>query len=303
MVHGHNGCILSKFYIKPQRRQHRWCRHNVVSYRNSTSNHNVANTPIARFLVVSYRNSTSNHNNASLLAVRLIVVSYRNSTSNHNDSPIAVILQSVVSYRNSTSNHNWSRAESARTALYLIEILHQTTTKTFATRLSNRCILSKFYIKPQPTTINTGSLIVVSYRNSTSNHNRSASHTAPTEVVSYRNSTSNHNLFTINCQRFSVVSYRNSTSNHNYLAPFRKMRVLYLIEILHQTTTKAPSLPHSLQLYLIEILHQTTTIADCPPWNSRLYLIEILHQTTTATFFICCSVSCILSKFYIKPQQ
>ena len=34
--------------------------------------------------------------------------------------------------------------------LYLIEILHQTTTKTFATRLSNRCILSKFYIKPQP---------------------------------------------------------------------------------------------------------------------------------------------------------
>ena len=36
------------------------------------------------------------------------------------------------------------------TMLYLIEFLHQTTTKTFATRLSNRCILLNFYIKPQP---------------------------------------------------------------------------------------------------------------------------------------------------------
>jgi len=34
-------------------------------------------------------------------------------------------------------------------------------------------------------------------------------------------------------------------------------------------------------LYLIEILHQTTTITT--PWNisSKLYLIEIPHQTTT----------------------
>ena len=34
--------------------------------------------------------------------------------------------------------------------LYPIEILHQTTTKHRDTNLSLRCILLKFYIKPQP---------------------------------------------------------------------------------------------------------------------------------------------------------
>ena len=55
-------------------------------------------------------------------------------------------------------------------------------------------------------------------------------------------------------------------------------------------------------LYLIEILHQTTTIPPYPVERRMLYLIEILHQTTTMTgryFFV---FSCILSKFYIKPQ-
>ena len=36
------------------------------------------------------------------------------------------------------------------TWLYLIEILHQTTTLDFAHEFFISCILSKFYIKPQP---------------------------------------------------------------------------------------------------------------------------------------------------------
>ena len=35
-------------------------------------------------------------------------------------------------------------------------------------------------------------------------------------------------------------------------------------------------------LYLIEILHQTTTIDNAESVNQLLYLIEILHQTTTS---------------------
>ena len=35
--------------------------------------------------------------------------------------------------------------------------------------------------------------------------------------------------------------------------------VLYLIEILHQTTTSTPAESPATALYLIEILHQTTT--------------------------------------------
>ena len=35
-------------------------------------------------------------------------------------------------------------------------------------------------------------------------------------------------------------------------------------------------------LYLIEILHQTTTYSEAEEMKEELYLIEILHQTTTA---------------------
>ncbi len=56
------------------------------------------------------------------------------------------------------------------------------------------------------------------------------------------------------------------------------------------------------ELYLIEILHQTTTegIDEEPP--DMLYLIEILHQTTTQLAILVLTTRCILSKFYIKPQ-
>ena len=80
-------------------------------------------------------------------------------------------------------------------------------------------------------------------------------------------------------------------------------RMLYLIEILHQTTTVdelAVGLP---QLYLIEILHQTTTLSVILNGVSRLYLIEILHQTTTCVLARKQPNGCILLKFYIKPQQ
>ena len=57
---------------------------------------------------------------------------------------------------------------------------------------------------------------------------------------------------------------------------------LYLIEILHQTTTVGAAASIAGALYLIEILHQTTT--SCPRMllEALLYLIEILHQTTTS---------------------
>ena len=56
-------------------------------------------------------------------------------------------------------------------------------------------------------------------------------------------------------------------------------------------------------LYLIEILHQTTTVAGEDIAAGELYLIEILHQTTTFIADDWPILSCILSKFYIKPQR
>ena len=83
--HGNTfGCILSKFYIKPQRVRPIRISLIVVSYRNSTSNHNVLVNAVSPVLVVSYRNSTSNHNAGRTRKSCAVVVSYRNSTSNHN---------------------------------------------------------------------------------------------------------------------------------------------------------------------------------------------------------------------------
>ena len=121
---------------------------------------------------------------------------------------------------------------------------------------------------------------VVSYRNSTSNHNNFPSSYEDPAVVSYRNSTSNHNRTFRRIDEEGVVSYRNSTSNHNTTTIFRRFALLYLIEILHQTTTVFFPFLTVLVLYLIEILHQTTT-----------------HGPHVKRFR-----RCILSKFYIKPQ-
>ena len=164
-------CILSKFYIKPQLKIVHRLQSCVVSYRNSTSNHNNPRYLPNRKNVVSYRNSTSNHNKERLLVITRRVVSYRNSTSNHNSRYSDWLETFVVSYRNSTSNHNTSILRLLLIMLYLIEILHQTTTKDSSQDRPLRCILSKFYIKPQLRRWYQRYYVVVSYRNSTSNHN------------------------------------------------------------------------------------------------------------------------------------
>ena len=123
--------------------------------------------------------------------------------------------RAVVSYRNSTSNHNTTQTLGDVFMLYLIEILHQTTTEVPAIVIGWSCILSKFYIKPQR------SRWPYCYR----------------AVVSYRNSTSNHNASAPLIRSILVVSYRNSTSNHNDTQHINHITGLYLIEILHQTTT------------------------------------------------------------------
>ena len=166
---------------------------------------------------------------------------------------------SVVSYRNSTSNHNFMECNQKAAELYLIEILHQTTTVYLSIFPLQGCILSKFYIKPQHLRILIGLV----------------------DVVSYRNSTSNHNLYGVRYAVPYVVSYRNSTSNHNGTKMANSALELYLIEILHQTTTNFSPLSKSDEWYLIEILHQTTTGSEPRLHFHGLYLIEILHQTTT----------------------
>ena len=211
------------------------------------------------------------------------VVSYRNSTSNHNGQSAEVNVEFVVSYRNSTSNHNTDKDGITDKKLYLIEILHQTTTVWPTFFVSRCCILSKFYIKPQ--------LIALSFSLGLgcilSKFYIKPQHTGPCPLCSARCILSK---FYIKPQQssdclicFEVVSYRNSTSNHNLWTTKSASEMLYLIEILHQTTTQRAHHKAKQELYLIEILHQTTTDRYINPPVELLYLIEILHQTTTST--------------------
>ena len=78
--------------------------------------------------------------------------------------------------------------------------------------------------------------------------------------------------------------------------------MLFLISILHQTTTVAHWHIATNLLFLISILHQTTTLSLLHNFSWRLFLISILHQTTTARRLMPYHGSCFLFQFYIKPQ-
>ena len=208
------------------------------------------------------------------------VVSYRNSTSNHNcmifhTFPFVLYLIEILHQTTTLFG-----SMNARRQLYLIEILHQTTTIDSELDRSKRCILSKFYIKPQPSpasrTRTTSCILSKFYIKP-----------QPRGEVGCRLQRCILSKFYIkpqlifcNLTQLFVVSYRNSTSNHNGTAPLFFLFALYLIEILHQTTTPLNGFPIDRRLYLIEILHQTTTTSVATLWLFR----------------------CILSKFYIKPQ-
>ena len=277
------GCILSKFYIKPQ------------PYKNYYAN--KQGCILSKFYIKPQLNFSIFDNGFSCILSKFYikpqlarqwlmvpcVVSYRNSTSNHNGQSAEVNVEFVVSYRNSTSNHNTDKDGITDKKLYLIEILHQTTTVWPTFFVSRCCILSKFYIKPQ--------LIALSFSLGLgcilSKFYIKPQHTGPCPLCSARCILSKFYIkpqpmddkeclrnrcilskFYIKPQLVrnyygysQVVSYRNSTSNHNRARNIYRQVKLYLIEILHQTTTNFSPFSKSEGLYLIEILHQTTTTA------------------------------------------
>ena len=143
----------------------------------------------------------------------------------------------VVSYRNSTSNHNFSFAWPASWCCILSKFYIKPQRYSPVINSTPRCILSKFYIKPQLARqwllVPCGCILSKFYIKP----QLPAMAGDLLKVVSYRNSTSNHNLPFCQLVRPIVVSYRNSTSNHNISSTHSAGLKLYLIEILHQTTT------------------------------------------------------------------
>ena len=148
----------------------------VVSYLDSTSNHNLSFSSASLTCVVSYLDSTSNHN------------SIRSGKRHHRLYFIWILHQTTT----------FCFCVSALTLLYFIWILHQTTTSGWTYRASWSCILFGFYIKPQRIGADVFKGLVVFYLDSTSNHNNYILWDGNTQVVFYLDSTSNHNLVEYN---------------------------------------------------------------------------------------------------------
>ena len=142
--------------------------------------------------------------------------------------------------------------------LSYISLLHQTTTDSGEFDSKINCLISLFYIKPQP---------------------------ALPSILNRR-----------------IVLYLSSTSNHNFCRVTLFIRLLSYISLLHQTTTLFHLLSKRLLLSYISLLHQTTTL--CPDGfllgDCLISLFYIKPQQRTDETFKGCN--CLISLFYIKPQ-
>ena len=179
------------------------------------------------------------YSSASKHKVTLVLVSQFRSVNMRFDELDLTYLREFEIFLSQKGNVNNSCNYAAfqYCRLYLIEILHQTTTHCKCIQFTLCCILSKFYIKPQhePLASHIPRCCILSKFYIKPQQRLRFQLRRP--VVSYRNSTSNHNLRALIDEPDTVVSYRNSTSNHNVFAIALFLILLYLIEILHQTTT------------------------------------------------------------------
>ena len=166
-------------------------------------------------------------------------------------------------------------------ALSYISFLHQNTTEALFETLTHYCLISLFYIKPQPSARPPWrrkyclislfyikpqlvvfavesmfycliSLFYIKPQRYARNH-------VQTQIVLYLFSTSNHNFYLFVAEGRLIVLYLFSTSNHNNNDVVKRFEWLSYISFLHQTTT-----------VLLNLV-------------SNLY--------------------CLISLFYIKPQQ
>ena len=231
-------------------------------------------------MVVSHSNSTSNHNIIGVAAVRPKVVSHSNSTSNHNISLEEARLELLFLIPILHQTTTYERSGKRCALLFLIPILHQTTT-AMQTSTSSRCCFSfQFYIKPQPRRLNQCEELGCFSFQFYIKPQQVISRMFFDIVVSHSNSTSNHNTHSVSARCEEVVSHSNSTSNHNGTAYSFLYLLLFLIPILHQTTTL-----------------EARTIALSCCFSFQFYIKPQLYGCLLVKIN-----SCFSFQFYIKPQ-
>ena len=204
---------------------------------NPTSNHNCQGTLEIQREVVYLLNPTSNHNQPANASewVRLYIfwILHQTTTCPYNPTSgcSCISFESyikpqlylnyfffhvVVYLLNPTSNHNLMPVSFRASALYIIWILHQTTTTCVKPLIPTRCISFESYIKPQLRIIwQQECLCCISFESYIKPQPG-----LPADMID------------------EVVYLLNPTSNHNPVPRRADFNVLYIFWILHQTTTK-----------------------------------------------------------------
>ena len=230
-------CFSFQFYIKPQL-SFILCRvPRVVSHSNSTSNHNTGESGCFGRLVVSHSNSTSNHNSLSssvaFQGLFLIPILHQTTTLENPDVLEDWLFLIPILHQTTTIPIFFT----AMVLLFLIPILHQTTTARGADSMLTRCFSFQFYIKPQRRGFRVAtSRRCFSFQFYIKPQHQTGDGRCGSRCFSFQFYIKPQ-LSPMQHSRRSVVSHSNSTSNHNENSRKKKSSALFLIPILHQTTT------------------------------------------------------------------
>ena len=187
--------------------------------------------------------------------------------------------------------------------LCYIFLLHQTTTPNSLLTSAISCVISFFYIKPQRMVSVEDILKVVLYLTSTSNHNKNKDCPHLNELcyilLLHQTTTVSFKRLPRNLLCYILLLHQTTTVQSVRLAA----NLLCYILLLHQTTTMSKWSKYSVRLCYILLLHQTTTQGTSPYETLGLCYILLLHQTTTRPSVEEIKTCCVISFFYIKPQQ
>ena len=194
-------------------------------------------------------------------------------------------------------------AAAAAVLLYLIVFLHQTTTQYRREKNPSHCILSSFYIKPQPwlnISLGLSYCILSSFYikpQLSTDVSKSSGHCILSSFY-IKPQLSLPPQFKIENCILSSFYIKPQPSNPHIRRPYYCILSSFYIKPQLNTITKYYKIIVSYRLSTSNhncLLGQST--------EGRLYLIVFLHQTTTSNTLLTNSFDCILSSFYIKPQR
>ena len=79
--------------------------------------------------------------------------------------------------------------------------------------------------------------------------------------------------------------------------------IVFLLAVIHQTTTGTAGTPRCNCVFLLAVIHQTTTTGEGQSNFLGVFLLAVIHQTTTSPTWQSHSRLCFYWRLYIKPQR